>query len=78
MVAFCLFLKIVRLFVFLFLVVVGGFCLFFVPSWQRCPLLATSLSVVFYLLSPLFSERVSGLVWSGSVYLMTTAGSGAD
>ena len=45
---------------------------------RRCPLLATFLSVLFCLLSLLISERISGLIWFGSVYLMTTAGFVAD
>ena len=45
---------------------------------RRCPLLATFLSVLFCLLSLLISERFSGLVWFGSVYLVTTAGFVAD
>ena len=45
---------------------------------RRCPLLATFLSVLFCLLSLLISERTSGLIWFGSVYLVTTAGSVAD
>ena len=54
------------------------FCFLCAPSWRRCPLLGNSLSVVFCLLSLLFSERVPGLIWFGSVYLMTTAGFVAD
>ena len=46
------------------------FCLFCAPSWRRCPLLANSLSVVFCLISLLFSERVPGLIWFDSVYLV--------
>ena len=45
---------------------------------RRCPLLATFLSVLFCLLSRLISERISGLIWFGSVYLVTTAGFVAD
>ena len=52
--------------------IVGLFC---VPPWRRCPLLATFLPVSFCLLSLLFSlECVFGLIWFGSVYLVTTAG----
>ena len=78
MIAFCLFLLFVLLFVFLFLDVVGFFVFFFVPSWRRCPLLATCLSAIFCLLSLCLSELVPGLIWSGSVYLVTTAGFVAD
>ena len=39
---------------------------------RRCPLLATFLSVLFCLLSLLISERISGLIWFGSDYLVTT------
>ena len=45
---------------------------------RRCPLLATFLSVLFCLLSLLIFERFSGLIWFGSVYLVTTAGFVAD
>ena len=45
---------------------------------RRCPLLPTFLSVLFCLLSLLVSERFSGLIWFGSVYLVTTAGFVAD
>ena len=45
---------------------------------RRCPLLATFLPVIFCLLSLLISERFSGLVSFGSVYLVTTAGFVAD
>ena len=41
---------------------------------RRCPLLATFVSVPFCLLSLLFSERIPGLIWFGSVYLVMTAG----
>ena len=52
--------------------IVGLFC---VLPWRRCPLLATFLPVSFCLLSLLFFlEYVFGLVWFGSVYLVTTAG----
>ena len=55
------------------------FGLFFVPSRRRCPLLAPFLSVSFCLLSLFFfSKHVPGLIWSGSVYLVTTAGFVAD
>ena len=37
-------------------------------------LLTTFLSIVFCLLSLLFSKRVPGLIWFGSAYLVTTAG----
>ena len=63
MVASSLFLLFVILFVFVF---------FFLP--RRCPLLATFLSVLFCLSSLLISECISGLIWFGSVYLVTTAG----
>ena len=53
------------------------FSIFFCLS-RRCPLLATFLSVLFCLLSLLISERFSGLIWFGSVYLVTTAGFVAD
>ena len=42
---------------------------------RRCPLLAT---FFFCLLSLLISERIPGLIWFGSVYLVTTAGFVAD
>ena len=45
---------------------------------RRCPLLATFLSGLFCLLSLLISKRISGLIWFGSVYLVTTAGFIAD
>ena len=45
---------------------------------RRCPLLATFLFVLFSLLSLLISERFSGLISFGSVYLVTTAGFVAD
>ena len=45
---------------------------------RRCPLLATFLSVLFSLLSLLISERFSGSISFGSVYLVTTAGFVAD
>ena len=45
---------------------------------RRCHLLATFLSVLFCLLSLLISERFSGLIWFGSVYLVSTAGFVAD
>ena len=74
MVVFCLFLLLVLLFLFLFLVVVVFFNLLSIPSWRRCPLPASSLSAFFCLLSLLLSELVSGLIWSDSVYLVTTHG----
>ena len=77
MVAFCLFLLFVPLFVFLFLV---SICLhaLFLP----CPFLAAmsfaGYFLVRFILSAFpdffFSERVSGLIWFGSVYLVTMAG----
>ena len=54
-----------------------AFFFFFCLS-RRCPLLATFLSVLFCVLSLLISERFSGLIWFGSVYLVTTAGFVAD
>ena len=54
---------------FLLFVFSNFFCLS-----RRCPLLATFLSVLFCLLSLLISERFSGLISFGSVYLVTTAG----
>ena len=80
MVAFCLFLMFVLLFVFVFFGDLFLFLVFsvFLPARRRCPLLATFLSVVFCLLSLLFSERVPGSFWFGSVYLVTTAGFVAD
>ena len=45
---------------------------------RLCPLLATFLSVLFCLLSLFISERFSGLISFGSVYLVTTAGFVAD
>ena len=55
-------------------------CVFyFFCSSRRRPSLATFLSVLFCLLfSLLISERISGLIWFGSVYLVTTAGFVAD
>ena len=47
-------------------------------SSRRCPLLATFLSVLFCPLSLTFSERIPGLIWFGSVYLVTTAGFKVD
>ena len=80
MVAFCLFLMFVLCLRFpflaaLFLLFVSSVSL---PAWRRCPLLATILPVVFHLFSLLFSERILGLIWFGSVYLETTAGFVAD
>ena len=67
------------LFVFFFVFLVDFFFgLFCIPSWRQCPLLATFLSVVFCLLSRLYSEIVPGLIWFGSVYRVTTAGFVAD
>ena len=67
MVAFCLFLLLVILFVL------------YISCWlRRYPLMATFFSVLLYLLSLLISERVPGLIWFGSVYLVTTAGFVAD
>ena len=40
--------------------------------------MASFFSVLLYLLSLLISERVPGLIWFGSVYLVTTAGFVAD
>ena len=79
-VAFCLFLLLVLFLCFCVSLIYFYFyfCLLCAPSWRRCPLLGNSLSVVFCLLSLLFSERVSGLIWFGSVYLVTTAGFVAD
>ena len=51
------------------------FSVFFV---YRAKLLATFLSVLFCLLSLLISERISGLIGLGSVYLVATAGFVAD
>ena len=45
---------------------------------RRCLSLATFLSVLSCLLSPLISERIPGLIWFRSVYLATTAGFVAD
>ena len=71
-----LFLLFVLLFVFVFLIDLFLFFVFSVPfpAWRRCRLLPTFLSVVFCLLSLLFSERVPGLIWFGSACLVTTAG----
>ena len=52
-------------------------CVFFFFCLSQA-LLATFLSVLFCLLSLLISERISGLIWFGSVYLVTTAGFVAD
>ena len=57
------------------------FCLcflFFLFIATMSFLLATFLSVLFCLLSLLISERISGLIWFGSVNLVTTAGFVAD
>ena len=76
------FLLFVLLFVFVFVFLVDMHFIFYllcVPSWRRCPWLATSLSVFFCLLSsPFFSEHVHGLIWFGSVYFVTTAEIVAD
>ena len=63
----------------LFLLFVWFVCVFYFccPS-RRCPLLTTFLSVLFALLSLLISERIYGLIWFGSVYLVTTAGFEVD
>ena len=81
MVTFCFFLLFVVLIVFVFLV--DSFLFLFVssvslPAWRRCPLLATFLYLVLCLPPLLFSERVPGLIWLGSFYLVTTAGFVAD
>ena len=48
------------------------FRLFCLPSWGRCFLLVSFLSIYICLLSLLFfSERVPGLSWFGPVYLVT-------
>ena len=61
------------------LLFVSPLCFFyFFCLSRRCPLLATFLSVLFCLLSLLISERFSGLILFGSVYLVTTAGFVAD
>ena len=66
---------------FMWLPFVCFFCLcflfFFFWSWRR-PLLTTFLSVLFCLFSLLISERILGLIWLSSVYLVTTAGFVAD
>ena len=49
-------------------------CFLFFCRSRRYPLLATFLSVLFCLFSLLISERFSGLISFGSVYLATTAG----
>ena len=54
------------------------FCLCFCLCFLSRPLLATFLSVLFCLLSLLISECIPGLIWFGSVYLVTTAGFVAD
>ena len=74
-VVFCLFILFLFVFVLLFLVAY----LFYVSS-LLCPFLGT-ISFAGYLLVRLllsafpafFSERVPGLIWFGSVYLVTTA-----
>ena len=45
---------------------------------RQYPVLATFLSVLFFLISLLISERIPGMIWLGSVYLVTTAGFVAD
>ena len=45
------------------------------PSWRRCFSMATFLV---HFVPSFFSDRVSGLVWLGSAYLVTTTGSVAD
>ena len=79
-VAFCLFLLFLLLFAFFFLLSIFYFI------FLLCPFLATmsfaGYFLVRFLLSafPVFfpSERVPGLIWFGSVYLVTPAGFGAD
>ena len=61
---------------FLLFVILFVFSLSCLP--RQCPLLATFLSVFFCLLSLLISEEIPGLIWFGSVYLVTTAGFVAD
>ena len=45
---------------------------------RRCPVLATFLLVLLCLISLLISKRIPGMIWLGSVYLVTTAGFVAD
>ena len=45
---------------------------------RRCPLVAIFLSVLSCLISLRISERIPGLIWFSSVYLVTTAGFVAD
>ena len=45
---------------------------------RRCPLLSTFLSVFCCLFSLCIAERIAGLIWFGSDYLVTTAGFVAD
>ena len=67
MFASSLFLLLVILFVF------SVYCLS-----RRCPVFASFLSVLFCLISLLIPERIPGMIWLGSVYLVTTAGFVAD
>ena len=53
------------------------FCFLLIATMSSL-LLATFLSVLFCLLSRLISERIPGLIWFGSVYLVTPAGFIAD
>ena len=78
---FCFFCLCFCFLCFCFLFFTAFVCLFCVPPWRRCPLLgSTFLSVPFCLFSLFFfvSDRVSGLVWFDSVYLVTTTGLVAD
>ena len=61
----------------LFVIFVRVFCFLFVCRDDvLCWLLSCPFSSVCF--SPLISERISGLIWFGSVYLVTTAGFVAD
>ena len=53
------------------------FCFYFYLS-RRCPLLATLVRSLLSAFALLISERISGLLWFGSVHLVTTAGFRAD
>ena len=63
---FCAYSLFLLLFVILF--VFSVYCLS-----RRCPVLATFLLVLFCLIPLLISKRIPGMIWLGSVYLVTTA-----
>ena len=82
MVAFCLLLMFVLLYsvsvsCWLLIVILSLLYPFPYGDDVLCWLLSCPLSYVSFLCF-FFSERVPGLIWSGSVYLVTTAGFEAD